>query len=156
LFAFGGRSFSILTESGRLVFDSGDALEQLTADRFPAFFNASNSNQTKDNRSDDKGPEPEGLAIATLRGRTYAFIALERIGGIAVYDLENPSAPVLVDYVNVRDFTAGINTAAAEDLGPEGVIVVSERDSPTRKPLVIVANEISGTTRIFEIRFTRR
>jgi len=34
-----------------------------------------------DDRSDDKGPESEGVTIASLFGRTYLFVMLERIGG---------------------------------------------------------------------------
>jgi hypothetical protein len=156
LFAFGARSFSILTETGARVFDSGDALERLTASRHPLFFNASNSNQTRDNRSDDKGPEPEGVTVARLFGRTYLFVVLERIGGVAVYELGDPESPAFVQYINVRDFTAGINTAAAEDLGPEGIIVISGEDSPNGQPLLVIANEVSGTTRIFQISQTRQ
>ena len=47
--------------------------------------------------------------------------------------------------------SASPRPAAAEDLGPEGVIVIGEDESPNGKPLLGVANEVSGTTRIFEI-----
>ena len=151
LFAFGARSFSIWTAGGTQVFDSGDELEQLTAATYPGNFNASNTNNTRDNRSDDKGPEPEGLTVAKLFGRTYAFVALERIGGIVVYEIINPAAPTFVQYINMRDLSADPATAAAEDLGPEGVIVIPGEDSPTGRPLLVVANEVSGTTRIYEI-----
>jgi DNA-binding beta-propeller fold protein YncE len=161
LYAFGSRSFSIWDASGARVFDSGDAIEQITAARRPELFNAThtnnantdpnNTNWTRDSRSDDKGPEPEGVTIARLFGRQYAFIALERIGGILIYELTDPVAPAFVDYVNVRVLNQPANSAAAEDLGPEGIFVISEDDSPAGKPLLIVANEVSGTTRIFEI-----
>ncbi len=48
--------------------------------------------------SDDKGPEPEALAIGEIDGRTYAFIGNERIGGVAAYDISDPGAPVFMDY----------------------------------------------------------
>jgi hypothetical protein len=152
LFAFGARSFSIWDDAGQRVFDSGDALEQLTASRYPANFNASNTNNTRDNRSDDKGPEPEGLTVARLFGRLYLFVALERIGGIVVYEIVNPAAPAFVQYINVRDFAAAPSSVAAGDLGPEGVIVIPAEDSPNGQPLLVVANEVSGTTRIYGIR----
>ena len=82
LFAFGARSFSIWDAQGKLTFDSGDALELITAEVFPAHCNVSNSNNTFDNRSDDKGPEPEGVVVGEILGRRYAFIGLERIGGV--------------------------------------------------------------------------
>ena len=63
LFAFGARSFSIWSASGQFVFDSGDALELITAEAYPSNFNAANTNNTFDNRSDDKGLEPEGVVI---------------------------------------------------------------------------------------------
>lgn len=151
LYTFGARSFSVWTTDGQLVFDSGAQLEQLTAAAFPAFFNAGNEDNAFDSRSDNKGPEPEGLTIGVVEGRTYAFVGLERIGGVAVYDITNPAAPQFVQYVNYRDFTKPVNTPAARDLGPEGLTFIPAAQSPTGKPLLVLANEISGTTSTFEI-----
>lgn len=151
LFAFGARSFSIWTARGEQVYDSGDDIEQITAQAFPSFFNASNTNNTRDDRSDNKGPEPEGVTVGNAYGRDYAFIALERIGGILVYELGNPESPQFVQYINNRNFTAATNTAAAGDLGPEGLHFISRADSPTDKPLLVVANEVSGTTTVYEL-----
>jgi hypothetical protein len=152
LYSFGARSFSIWSEDGRLVFDSGDALEQITAAAYPANFNASNANNTRDDRSDDKGPEPEGVTVARLFGRPYLFVMLERIGGVVVYDLTDPGAPRFVQYINTRDFSASPNTAAAGDLGPEAARVIDAEASPTGTPLLLVSNEVSGSLRLFEIR----
>jgi myo-inositol-hexaphosphate 3-phosphohydrolase/sugar lactone lactonase YvrE len=151
LYSYGGRSFSIWNSAGNLVFDSGDAFEQMTAQIYPEFFNASNSNNTFDNRSDDKGPEPEGLVLGEINGRTYAFIGLERIGGVMVYDVSNPTSPEFIQYLNNRDFSAEVETAEAGDLGPEGLTFISSADSPNGVPLLVVANEISGTTTVYEI-----
>ncbi len=163
LYTFGARSFSIRDASGNLVFDSGDQIEQVTAAAYPTRFNASNDNNTLDNRSDDKGPEAEGVTIGNVNGTPYAFIGLERIGGVMVYDISNPAAPVFVQYINNRDFTAPatipnpsdptktIANPAAGDLGPEGLVFVSASDSPTGIPLLVVANEISGTVTVFSI-----
>ena len=68
-----------------------------------------------------------------------------------VYELTNPAAPRFVDYINVRTLNAAADSAAAEDLGAEGLIVISEDDSPNGRPLLVVANEVSGTTRVYEI-----
>jgi hypothetical protein len=155
LFAFGTRSFSIWNDRGKLIFDSGDAFERITAETFPSNFNASNTNNTFDNRSDDKGPEPEGVVVGNVFGKPYAFIGLERIGGVVVYDISNPAAPSFVQYVNNRDFTFAPNTPEAGDLGPEGLLFISARDSPKGRPLLVAGNEISGTTTIFEIRNLR-
>jgi hypothetical protein len=163
--AFGARSFSIWDADGQQVFDSGDDFERLTAQRYPAKFNASNSNNDFDNRSDDKGPEPEGIVIGKVFGRDYAFIGLERMGGVVVYDISNPHAPFFVDYVNNRDLTQDVSLVinpdtddemevsnpAAGDLGPEGLLFIKAEDSPNGKPLLVIGNEISGTTTVFEI-----
>ena len=148
---FGARSFTIWTADGQAVYDSGDQLEQLTAAVFPTRFNASHSNNTLDNRSTAKGPEPEGLAIGKVAGRTLAFVGMERIGGVAVYDISNPFEPGLLDYVNTRNFSGSFNFATSGDLGPEGVIFISAENSPTGKPLVAAAHEISGSTVIYQI-----
>lgn len=151
LYSFGARSFSIWDTAGKQVFDSADDLEWITAFAFPDNFNASNSSNSRDSRSDDKGPEPEGVTIGKVAGRTYAFIGLERIGGVVTYDVCDPHHPFFVDYVNNRDFTKDVDTAAAGDLGPEGIIFIKEEDSPNGKPLVVIGNEVSGTTTVYEI-----
>lgn len=148
LYSFGARSFTIRDANGTLVYDSGDDLEQITALALPAQFNANSEGvNTFDTRSDDKGPEPEGLAIGKLHGDHYAFVGLERIGGIAVFNIEVPTAPVFVQYINTRDFSVN----GGGDVGPEGLHFIAEDDSPTDSPLLIVGNEISGTSAIYEI-----
>lgn len=156
--ALGGRSLSIRTTDGELVADTGDDLEQLLADGAggvdPAIaFNATNDdNDSFDNRSDDKGPEPEGVTLGEVGGRTYAFLGLERVGGVMVYDVTRPQRPRFVDYVNTRDFSVDAETPEAGDLGPEGLAFVPRSDSPVRRPLLAVGNEVSGTTTVFAVR----
>jgi 2',3'-cyclic-nucleotide 2'-phosphodiesterase / 3'-nucleotidase / 5'-nucleotidase len=154
LFAFGARSFSIRDAKGRLVFDSGDELEQITALANTNLFNASHTGNARDSRSPAKGPEPEGVAVGRAFGRTFAFIALERVGGVVTYDVSNPEKPRFEHYINRRDASVnanGTNFLTAGDLGPEGIIFIDEDDSPNDKPLVVIANEISGTTTIFQV-----
>ncbi|MBA4184825.1 MAG: hypothetical protein H0X49_12555 [Acidobacteria bacterium] len=119
------------------------------------FFNAGNTNNTRDDRSDNKGPEPEGVTVGEAYGRNYAFIGLERIGGVLVYEISDPRSPIFVQYINNRNFMAATNTPAAGDLGPEGLHFISRADSPTNTPLLVVANEVSGTTTIYEVARTR-
>lgn len=151
LYAFGGRSFSIWNSSAELVFDSGDEIESLTALAFPDAFNASNTNHEFDNRSDDKGPEPEGVTLGKVFGREYAFIGLERIGGVLVYDISDPSKPFPATYSNPRNFNVPAEDALAGDLGPEGIIFIKAEDSPNGRPLLVVGNEVSGSTTVYEI-----
>jgi hypothetical protein len=143
LYSFGGRSFSIWTAAAELVFDSGDDFERITAASIPPSFNSNGTSNTFDTRSDDKGPEPEGVVLAKLFGRTYAFICLERTGGIIIYDVSNPRAPSYVRYVNTA--------IQFGDISPEAPFFVNAEDSPTGKALLIVPHEVSGNIVIFEI-----
>ncbi len=151
LYTIGGRSFSIRTANGDLVFDSSDDFEQITAELFPGNFNCSNTKNTKDDRSTSKGPEPEGIVIGKVAGRELAFIGSERIGGIFVYNISDPYAPHFVDYVNNRNFSGSFNYATAGDLGPEGLKFISADNSPNGKPILVVASEVSGTVTLFQI-----
>ncbi len=155
LYAFGARSFSVRDETGALVWDSGEALEQLTAVVDPDNFNADNAANGADDRSDDKGPEPEGLTVGKVGGHTYAFVGLERTGGIAAYDLADPAAPTFAAYVTTRDAGGDAEAGTAGDLGPEGLVFISEDDSPTGVPLLVVSYEVSGSVAVYEIRGVR-
>jgi hypothetical protein len=148
LYSYGSRSFSIRGADGSLVWDSGDQFECLTALRYPANFNASNSNNTLKNRSDDKGPEPESVVVGDWNGRHLAFVALERIGGVMVYDVSDPHAPVFQRYLTTRSFATG---AVGPDSGPEGMVFVPAVQSPTGTPLLLIGNEVSGTVNIWAI-----
>jgi len=144
LYAFGARSFSIRNTDGSLVFDSGDQLEQITSVLAPTSFNSGGlaiGGDGFDTRSDNKGPEPEGVVTGVVSGRTYAFIGLERVGGVIVYDVTNPASPTFVDYVN----------AGASDRAPEGLTFVSAADSPNGSPLLIVSNEVGQSTLIYNV-----
>ena len=119
----------------------------------PDDFNSNNdANGSFDVRSDNSGPEPEGAVVAELWGKNYAFVGLERVGGVMVYDVSDPQNPSLVLYDNsMRDFAGDADMGTAGDLGPEGIEVVHAADSPNGEPLLIVANEVSGSVRIYRI-----
>jgi len=146
LHSFGARSFSIRDAAGNLVYDSGDDFEQVVAALQPTYFNGTNTSNTGfDSRSDDKGPEPEGVALASIDGRWYAVIGLERQGGVMLYDVTDPTAPLFMEYTSTRVWTGSPSGGTAGGLGPEGIEYVSAADSPIGQALVLVSNEISGS-----------
>jgi hypothetical protein len=142
LYAYGARSFSIWDAAGNLVFDSGDEFAHLVAALHPTLFNANDSSPTEfDKRSDDKGNEPEGITYGVVQGRSYAFIGLERNGGVMVYDVTTPSAPSFVQYLPP---TQG-------NIAPEGLLFIPAQQSPTCSALLVVNYEDSGTTTIYQL-----
>jgi hypothetical protein len=151
LYSYGARSFSIWTANGDLVFDSADEIEQITATELPDGFNSNGTNDSFDSRSDDKGPEAEGVVLGKAFGRTFAFVGLERIGGIMVYDVSDPYNAFFVEYVNTGIFDGDPGAGTAGDVGPEGLKFIKAEDSPTGEPLLVVAYEVSGSTTIFRI-----
>jgi hypothetical protein len=152
IYSYGARSFSIWTGGGQRVWDSGHDLELVTAAQVPALFNSNGpGSDSLDERSDDKGPEPEGVVLGSLGGRTYAFIGLERTGGIAVYDVTDPHSPFFIQYAT--NLTPDGKPAAGTklDAAPEGLIFIPREDSPTGRALLVAAHEVSGTVTIFSI-----
>ncbi len=149
LYSYGARSFSIWSTSGSLVWDSGDQIERFIAATYPTLHNAENAVLSSyDTRSDNKGPEPEGLVVGKIGGRSIAFVGLERAGGMVVYDVTSPTAPTFNSYVNPLMVGSGPGSA---DSGPEGMTFVSGCDTSDGIPLVLVANEISGTTTMYRV-----
>lgn len=150
IYVLGSRSFTIWNATtGAKVSDIGQDFEQITlADpKYGKLFNASNDGNASKNRSDNKGPEPEGVALGSINDTMYAFVALERIGGVMVYNISNPAAPVFVQYINTRD-----TATFAGDNGPEGIIFLHANANKQGKHYVISANEISGTLAVFEVK----
>ncbi|MEM8831530.1 MAG: choice-of-anchor I family protein [Cyanobacteria bacterium P01_G01_bin.19] len=150
LVSYGGRSFSIRDAHGNLVFDSGDDFAQITAEQVPELFNSNGTLDSFDSRSDAKGAEPEGIVIGEIDGKQYAFVGLERTGGVMVYDISNPAHSEFVQYINPIDEETG----DAADLAPEGLQFIPAEDSPNGSPLLTVSNEVSGTVSIYQIDLT--
>lgn len=165
-YIFGGRSFTVyaVTASGIMeVATSGCDFEALTAQLYPEFYNASNDNAVLDDRSGKKGPEAESVTTGAIDGRTYAFTALERTGGVMMYDVSVPESPVFADYINTRDFRSIVDGSqeyddgdldkwvTGGDVAPEGLAFISAQDSPTSRAILLVANEVSGTVSVYEI-----
>lgn len=165
LYAYGARSFSIWDEQGNQVFDSGDEFARILLDKYGDDFNNNESKNSGDNRSDDKGSEPEAVTTGKIGDKTYAFIGLERQGGIFVYDISRPKYSKYVTYVNNRDFSVNYEIdddtspvtlkgdyKKAGDLAPEGLVFIAAKHSPTGTPLLAVANEVSGTVSVYRIK----
>jgi 2',3'-cyclic-nucleotide 2'-phosphodiesterase (5'-nucleotidase family) len=132
ILAYGARSFSILDDEGDIVFDSADILERIAATFVPV--------ATFDDRSDNKGPEPEGIEIGIVDGNVYAFVGLERSHATLVFDVTDPTA---VTYTGLL--------RNAGDLNPEGGLFISAADSPTGEALFVSTNEVSSNISVFEI-----
>lgn len=146
---YGGRGFSVWSETGTLIFNSGNLLEKIIANNptFSPYFNANHGSGAVavKNRSDDKGPEIEGVAVANIDGDNLLFASAERLGGVFIFNIDNPASPRYVGYYNNR--LAGNNP----DRGAEGIIYISASASPNGNDLVILANEVSSTLTIFQV-----
>ncbi|MFD7655744.1 esterase-like activity of phytase family protein, partial [Actinosynnema sp. NPDC059797] len=110
----GSRTWTVFdAASGRVVFSSGDELQRI----------AIRQGQYPDGRSDNKGVEPEGLAVAAFGRTRYAFVGMERANLVAVYDVTDPRRP---------RFTQALPTG----VGPEGLLPI-----PATGTLVVSAEE---------------
>ena len=138
--AYGGRSLSIFKQNAdgtiTKVRDTGGEFEAIIARDFATRFNIDTSEGgggvAIDHRSDNKGPEPEGVDIGVINGRTYAFVSLERAGGVMIYDITDPANASFVGYNP---------PLAGEGNAPELTKFISAADSPTGTALVLTANE---------------
>ncbi|MDX1539293.1 choice-of-anchor I family protein [Arsukibacterium sp.] len=170
LYAYGGRSFSIWDQNINMVYDSGDDFGRISAAILGNNFNSAHTENKGDNRSDDKGGEPEAIDVGIIEDRTYAFIAQERSGDLFVYDVTNPFQAQFVSHYINRDFSADFEldddladpcdpaegldcteVPLAGDLGPESIKFVPSADSPNGNPLLIIGNEVSGSVTVYQV-----
>jgi hypothetical protein len=128
LVKFGGHSFSIRTSDGRIVYDSGSLLDR-EAIRLGIY---------DDGRSDNKGVEPEGLALLHIKGRVLAFVGLERTlkAAVAIFDITDPSQVRYVDMI-----------VGEGDRSPEGLVAFQAGS----RYFLAVAHEVSDTTSLYEV-----
>ena len=141
LIAFGTGSVSIweVTDTRQLtrVWDSGDQFDRLVS----------------------ASPVPEGLALGTVDGTRLLFVGLERPGGVVTIDVTDPDQPWILGYDSRRNHTVDLTVdgdldgtpdglSEAGDVGPEGLLFIDGAASPDGRPLLVVCNEVSGTTTI--------
>lgn len=162
IYTYGSRSFSIWNGlTGQLVWDSGEQLERITLNQYPLNFNADHNGGSGNNvrrRSTTKGPEPESIVTTMLGDSLYTFVALERIGGVVVFNVTNPNSPYFRQYINMRNFAVTpvvANAATVGDLGPEGLLIIKANESPDGKNYLVVSNEVSGTIRILLLDYSK-
>ena len=147
LYTYGARSFSIWDANGNIIFDSGDDVGRITAAIHGQAFNNDEDENEGDSRSDAKGAEPEALVLGRIENRTYAFIGLERMSGIMVYDITNPFDVNFVDYFINRGTEQGADITG--DLAPEGMSFIAATE--TQPAMLVVGNEISGSVSVWQI-----
>ena len=127
LYSFGARSFSVWNgNTGAQVFDSKNELDK----------KALALGVYDDTRSDDKAAEPEGIHIGKVGNKMVAFVGMERVDAVAMYDISNPAAPVFLQMIKCGD-------------APEGVLFIPAKDSPTKRSLLVVSSENDGFVKIF-------
>ena len=139
LYSYGGRSFTIWTESGDVIYDSGDFIGRKTFELNPTVFN--NDEGEVDGRSDDKGAEPEAVSTLKIRDKTLLFVGLERTGGVLVFNISTPQSPEFIDWI-----------LDESDVAPEGLITIPSNESPNGNDLMIVTNEVSNSISIYELK----
>lgn len=136
LYVYGGRSFSVWNGlTGALVWDSGSEFEDVTSAIGLPFFN------DDDGRSDNKGPEPEGITTGVVDTRRFAFVGLERIDSFFVYDVTDPTSPQLQELVQ----------SPPGDEAPEGMLFIEAADTPTGLPWLAITHEDSGTIALYQL-----
>ncbi|WP_320773170.1 esterase-like activity of phytase family protein [Streptomyces sp. CRN 30] len=101
----GTRGWTVFdSRTGKVVWDAGNSYEHLAA----------RHGLLDDDRSENKGTEPEGLAVATYDGVRYAFVGSERSNFVAVYDVSKPTKPVFKQILQTTN-------------GPEGLLPIPSR-----------------------------
>ena len=128
LYSLGARSFSVWDAiTGAQVFDSKNELDK-KADELKIY---------DDGRSDDKGVEPESIAIGRVGSKTIAIVGMERADAFAIYDITTPTAPVFIKMYKTGD-------------APEGIIFIPASKSPINQSLIVISSENDGLVKIYK------
>jgi hypothetical protein len=154
-----GSNSMTMYRNGIALWDSGELLDQIQIKAFGvANINGSHSlssdkstmNYVGQDRSDDKGSEPEGVAVGMVGNTRVAILGLERMTALAVFDITQPRSPVFQEWLQMLPAKA----TPAKDVkhwSPEGIVFVSADKSPSGKALIITSYELSGSISIHQI-----
>ena len=154
-----GSNSMTMYRNGLAIWDSADLLDQIQTAAFGvANINGSHSlssdkatmNYVGQDRSDDKGSEPEGVAVGMVGDRRIAVLGLERMSALAVFDITKPRVPVFIEWLQMLPAKA----TPAKDVkywSPEGIVFVPADKSPSGKALIITSYELSGSLSIHQI-----
>lgn len=149
-YLFGGRSFTLFEVNNdntlKEVYDSKNEFEKLTNEYIPDYYNASNDDNEIESRTLKKGTEPEFVTTGEVDNKLYAFVTLERISGVMVYDLSDISNIKYVNYVNSRDFTDPVK----DDVSPEGLAFIPQTDK--NSSMLLASCEVSGTLACYNLK----
>lgn len=154
----GARSMTIY-RNGAVLWDSGKLLEEIQTSAFGVQnINGSHSlstdkstvNYLPQDRSDDKGSEPEGIAVGIVGDARVAVLGLERMSALVVFDISNLRAPSLIKWIQMMPVTS-TPVSQATAWSPEGVVFVPAEKSPNGKALFITSFELSGSLTIHQI-----
>ncbi|MEE4118761.1 MAG: esterase-like activity of phytase family protein [Paracoccaceae bacterium] len=108
----GSRGFTVFRKDGTVIYESGLSFEYAVAQigHYP------------EQRSGNKGVEPEGMEFGVFDGTPMLFLLSERGSVVGVYDMTDPAAPQLTQLL-------------PSGIGPEGAVAIPSRG------LLVVANE---------------
>ena len=120
----GSRGFTIYESDGStVVYEAGEDTSE------PYDYLQVRHGHYPEERSRNKGSEPEAVAYApSFAGKELLFVASERGSTVAVYDLTDKPAPVLVQFLPAV-------------MGPESIAILADQN------LIAIANEVDDEAR---------
>ena len=154
-----GSNSMTIYRNGIAIWDSADLLDQIQTQAFGvANINGSHSlssdkstmNYVGQDRSDDKGGEPEGVAVGMVGDRRIAILGLERMTALAIFDITEPGNPVFQEWLQMLP-TKATPAKDVKHWSPEGIVFVPANKSPSGKALIITSYELSGSLSIHQI-----
>ena len=154
-----GSNSMTMYRNGIAIWDSADLLDQIQTQAFGvANINGSHSlsadkatmNYVGQDRSDDKGAEPEGVAVGMVGDRRIAVLGLERMSALAVFDITQPGSPVFLEWLQMLP-TKATPAKDVKHWSPEGIVFVPANKSPSGKALIITSYELSGSLSIHQM-----
>eukprot|EP01023_Acetabularia_acetabulum_P009375 TRINITY_DN1419_c0_g1_i1.p1 TRINITY_DN1419_c0_g1~~TRINITY_DN1419_c0_g1_i1.p1 ORF type:complete len:600 (+),score=154.64 TRINITY_DN1419_c0_g1_i1:91-1890(+) len=108
-----------------------------------------------DQRSDNKGPEPESVVVGMIGDMRILFVGNERTSTIFMFDITDPTDPSLIG----DSFDGGIAgtfwdlfvDGSVAPMDPEGLIFVGSSEFPTNEDIVMVASAVTGALYLYRV-----